>query len=68
MVCTRGKRIDPTFHRLNVSLDVFRPASIERWIARSAKRILGAMIDLAGQQVLTFFRLLPFGDVNGGRR
>src|SRR5712664_2623332 len=23
------------------------------------------MIDLPGQQILTFFRLLPFGDVNG---
>src|SRR5258705_10395157 len=58
------KRIDPTFDRLNVGLDVFAPRQSNDGL-RERQRILGAMIDLAGQQILTFFRLLPFGDVNG---
>src|SRR5260370_5451104 len=58
------KRIDPPLHRLNVSLDVF---AARHWNdgLRERQRILGAMIDLPGQQVLAFFRLLAFGDVNG---
>src|SRR5258708_25650171 len=58
------KRIDPTFDRLIVGLDVFTPRQSNDGL-RERQRILGAMIDFAGQQILAFFRLLPFGDVNG---
>src|SRR6266404_5524888 len=58
------KRVDPTFHRLNVGFYVF-PARQSNDGLRQCQRILGAMIDLAGQQILTFFRLLALGDVNG---
>src|SRR5229473_4216119 len=57
-------RIDPPFDGLNVSLDVVAARQSNDGL-RERQRILGAMIDLAGQQILTFFRLLPFGDVNG---
>src|SRR5258708_40329398 len=58
------KRIDPTFDRLNVGLDVSPPRQSNDGL-RELQRILGAMIDFSGKQILAFFRLLPFGDVNG---
>ena len=58
------QRIDPALHRFDVSLHIFAARQSNDGL-RQCQGILGAMIDLPGQQILTFFRLLPFGDVNG---
>ncbi len=58
------QRIDPALDRANVGRHVFAARQPDDGL-RQRQRILGAVIDFPGQQVLTFFGLLALGDVNG---
>ncbi len=58
------QRVDPPFHRTDVGLDVFAPRQPNDGL-RQCQGILGAVIDLPGEQVLAFLGVLSLGDVDG---
>lgn len=58
------QRIDAPFHRIDVVLDFIGTGEPHDRL-RQRQRVLGAMIDLARQQILPLFRALAFGDVDG---
>ena len=58
------QRPDPAFHRLHVGLGAFAARQPDNRLGQR-QRILGAVIDLAGEQILPLFRPLAFGDVDG---
>ena len=56
--------IDPSLDRADVTLDVFAARQTDDGL-RQRQCVLGAVVNFAGQQVLTFFGLFAFGNVYG---
>src|SRR5258708_21492362 len=58
------QRIDPPFHRADVSLDVLAAGQPDDGL-RQRQRILGAVIDFPCQEILPLFGALALCDVDG---
>ena len=58
-----GEGVDASLNRLNIGFDISGARQSNDRLGKR-QRILGAVIDLPGQQILTLFRAFAFGNID----